>query len=99
MTTVQPVGTDTLSADNHALMHRVFANDSAAPVKSVEVDASGSVFAGGIISSVIAAFFAPRMTTTQKNALTPVEGMEVYDLTLHAKCFYNGSAWKTVSAA
>lgn len=36
----------------------------------------------------------PRMTTTQKNAISsPAEGLEVYDLTLHKKSYYNGSAW------
>jgi len=36
----------------------------------------------------------PRMTTTQKNAIaSPAEGLEVYDLTLHQKSYYNGTAW------
>lgn len=36
----------------------------------------------------------PRMTTTQKNAIaSPAEGLEVYDLTLHQKSYYNGSTW------
>jgi hypothetical protein len=36
----------------------------------------------------------PRMTTAQKNAIvTPVAGLEVYDLDLKQKSFYNGTAW------
>ena len=36
----------------------------------------------------------PGMTTTQKNAIgTPLERLMVYDLTLHAPYFWNGSAW------
>ena len=36
----------------------------------------------------------PRMTTTQKNAIaSPAEGLEVYDLTLHQKSYYNGTTW------
>lgn len=36
----------------------------------------------------------PRMTTTQKNAITsPSEGLEVYDLTLHQKSYWNGTTW------
>jgi hypothetical protein len=35
----------------------------------------------------------PRMTTTQKLAITPVEGLVVYDLTTHNLNYYNGSAW------
>jgi hypothetical protein len=41
----------------------------------------------------------PRMTTTQMNALTAVEGMEVYNTTLHKKCVYTGSAWETIVSA
>jgi hypothetical protein len=40
----------------------------------------------------------PRMTTTQKNAISsPVAGLMVYDTVLGAVCVYNGSAWKTVT--
>lgn len=39
----------------------------------------------------------PRMTTTQKNAIAaPPEALKVYDSTLHAPAFYNGSAWLQV---
>lgn len=39
-------------------------------------------------------FAPPRMTTTQKLAIaSPVEGLRVYDLTLHNNSTYNGSAW------
>lgn len=38
-----------------------------------------------------------RLTTVQINALTPVEGTEVYDLTLHVKKYWNGTIWKIVS--
>jgi hypothetical protein len=36
----------------------------------------------------------PKLTTIQINALTPIEGLEVYDLTLHVKKYYNGTIWK-----
>lgn len=45
------------------------------------------------LNSTVGAFLGPRMTTTQKNALTPAEGMEVWDLTLHEKHVYNGTTW------
>jgi hypothetical protein len=35
----------------------------------------------------------PRMTTTQKNAITAVEGLVVYDLTLNKLSYYNGTTW------
>jgi hypothetical protein len=51
------------------------------------------------VRSTTQGFLPPRMTTTQKNAIVfPDEGLLVYDLTLHALCVYNGSAWKTVTA-
>lgn len=41
----------------------------------------------------------PRMTTTQKNAIgSPTEGLQVYDLTLHKICVYNGTTWETVTS-
>ena len=39
----------------------------------------------------------PRMTTIEINAIVnPPEGLTVYDLTLHAMRFYNGTIWKTL---
>ena len=43
MSIVLPNGTDVLSADNHARLHRCVASDSAAPDQSITVDASGRV--------------------------------------------------------
>ena len=42
----QPIGSDTLNSPSHSLSHRVFANDSEAPVKSVVVDSTGEVGIG-----------------------------------------------------
>jgi len=42
----QPLSTDPLSAPDHALSHRVFANDSAAPNESIVVDSTGQVGIG-----------------------------------------------------
>lgn len=40
---------------------------------------------------------APKMTTTQKNAIvSPQESWVVYDTTLHAYQFYNGTSWQTL---
>lgn len=45
-------------------------------------------------------FMPPRMTTTQKNAITsPPESLVVYDLTLHKLCVYTGAAWETITSA
>ena len=52
------------------------------------------------IVSTTKGMLLPRMTTTQKLAISsPPEGLEVYDLTLHKKCFYNGNAWETITSA
>lgn len=40
----------------------------------------------------------PRMTTTQRNAISsPAEGLEIYNLTTHTKDYWNGSAWKVIT--
>lgn len=41
----------------------------------------------------------PRLTTTQIGGLTPVEGLMVYDLTLHVMKYWNGTVWKVIVTA
>jgi len=51
------------------------------------------------MNSTTKGFSPPRMTTTQKNAITgPTEGLVLYDLTLHKLCVYNGTTWETVTS-
>jgi hypothetical protein len=38
-----------------------------------------------------------QLTTTEINALTPTDGLVVYNTTLHVLCFYDGSSWKKVT--
>jgi len=46
------------------------------------------------VASTTKGSLIPRMTTAQKNAISsPAEGLEVYDLTLHQKSYYNGTTW------
>lgn len=50
------------------------------------------------VQSTTKAFMPPRMTTTQKNAISsPTAGMIVYDSTLGALSIYDGSVWGSVS--
>lgn len=51
------------------------------------------------IESTTQGFYPPRMTTTQKNAITtPEQGCTVYDITLGGLSFYNGAGWITAIA-
>jgi hypothetical protein len=51
------------------------------------------------VQSTTKAFMPPRMTTTQKNAVSsPTSGMVVYDSTLNKLCVYGASAWETVTS-
>lgn len=50
------------------------------------------------IDSTTQGFLKPRMTTAQINAIvSPAEGLEVYNTSLHCPCFYDGTAWQRVS--
>ncbi len=42
-------------------------------------------------------FLPPRMTTTERDAISsPAEGLVIYNLTTHVLNFYDGSAWGAV---
>jgi hypothetical protein len=46
------------------------------------------------LSSTTKGFLPPKMTTTQKNAIsTPPSGLVVYDTTTDKLCVYNGTSW------
>ncbi len=47
------------------------------------------------VNSTTGAFIVPRMTTTDRTALTAVNGMIVYDSTLNAFYFYENGSWGT----
>jgi hypothetical protein len=54
------------------------------------------------VSSTTQGMLAPRMTTTQKNAIVlPADGLMVYDTTLKALSYYNSTAagWSTLSGS
>jgi hypothetical protein len=51
------------------------------------------------INSTTKGVLFPRMTTTQKNAISsPATGLVVYDTTLNKLSVYTGSAWETVTS-
>jgi hypothetical protein len=44
-------------------------------------------------------FLPPRMTSTQKNAISsPAQGLMVFDTTLVKLCVYNGTTWETITS-
>jgi len=47
------------------------------------------------VSSTTGAFIVPRMTTAQRDALTAVNGMIIYNLTANQFNFYENGAWVT----
>ena len=56
----------------------------------------GTINANAILDaqSTTKAFMPPRMTTTQKNAISsPTAGMQVFDTTLNSMSYYDGTAW------
>lgn len=46
------------------------------------------------ITSTTKGFLPPRMTHAQRNALTPVEGLMIYNTTSKKPNFYDGTEWK-----
>jgi hypothetical protein len=46
------------------------------------------------ISSTTAGFLPPRMTLTQRDAITPVEGLIFYNTTTKSPNYYDGTGWK-----
>jgi len=59
------------------------------------VNSSGSPNASAVLQadSTTKGFLPPRMTTTQKNAISAIAGLVVYDSTTNKLCCYNGSTW------
>lgn len=50
------------------------------------------------MSSVVAPFLPPRMTTVQKNGLANTKGSVIFDTTLNKLCINNGATWETVTS-
>lgn len=52
------------------------------------------------LSSTTKGFLPPKLTTTQKNAISsPATGLVLYDTTLNKLCVYTGSTWETVTSS
>jgi hypothetical protein len=63
---------------------------SSVPVGSILLDLRSTT--GGVV--------LPRMTTTQKNAISsPAQGLMVFDTTLVKLCVYSGTTWETITSS
>lgn len=69
--------------------------------KALKVGSGGPAASARVdVDSTTQGVVFPRMTTTQKNAISsPTEGLIVYDLTLHKLCVFTGSVWQTITSA
>lgn len=87
------------------------AGSSFPPVFAMLIDQAGSIFMGATaaaadasalleLSSTTKGLLLPRMTTTQKNAISsPAAGLVVYDTDLGKMCIRVAAAWETVTSA
>lgn len=78
---------------------------TATPTNVAAMSATGQLGLGGDavatakleLVSTTQGFLPPRMTTTQRDAITsPATGLEIYNTTTNVPNFYNGTAWTAV---
>ena len=82
-------------ADGYGKFPMFLANGKA----SVNKNAIAATCAQFEVESTTGGVLFPRMTTTQKNAIsTPLAGLQVFDSTMNAMCEYSGTAWRVLSA-
>lgn len=96
----RPIVREIRAADSNGI-----AIQNSSGVSHVIMDDSGRVGIGSAasaaasleINSTTRGFRAPRMTTTQRNAIaSPGAGLLVYDTDLAAYVFHNGASWQTI---
>jgi hypothetical protein len=82
---------DFLISSNSAI--RIFNN------RSVSINSNTDIASAQFqVTSTTKGFLPPRMTTTQKNAISsPAAGLVVYDTTLNKLCVYT-TAWETITS-
>jgi hypothetical protein len=63
----------------------------------VGIDGSPVTSAALAVNGSTKGFLPPRMTTTQKNAISsPASGLQVYDTDLNQMSYYNGTTWVNI---
>lgn len=102
-TELETLSDDSMADDLHR--HSELSASDGDPDACVQVDASGNVGIGTStpatsakleIDSTTGALLLPRMTTAQRDALTAVNGMILYNSTLNKVQVYEGGAWASV---
>ena len=82
--------------------YQLDANGAGRFTGSLLVNSSSSINASAILQadSTTKGFLKPRMTTTERNAIsTPATGLSVYNTTTNTNDYYNGTAWVSSQAA
>ena len=91
-----PTGSIKFAAGGSPTAHITLTSVGSLGIGATSVNASAILQA----DSTTKGFLPPRMTTTQKLAITsPATGLQVYDTTLNLMSFYNGSTWVTGGGA
>lgn len=84
--------------------------DGGSSSSKFNINRSGQVLIGGAINTAAASgiveiksttqgFLPPRMTSTQRDAISsPAEGLMIYNTTTHKLNVYTGSAWETITS-
>jgi hypothetical protein len=96
-TTANDVAFRVQNAAQNTNFFSVLGNGAATFSSSVQAG-GGTTNASAILQadSTTKGFLPPRMTTTQKLAITsPATGLQVYDTTLNLMSFYNSTSWVT----
>jgi len=87
---------------NGSLNWNFYANNTAPNYFAATTNIGSTSLAASAILNVTSTtkgFLPPRMTTTQKNAISsPATGLVVYDTTLNKLAVYTGAAWETVTS-
>jgi hypothetical protein len=110
--TVDLTPTGTWSASDHGMTAGFSATPAGTLTRIVNVIDTGTAMAVGSttatspaasavldLQSTTTGLLPPRMTTTQKNAISsPAEGLLIYDTTLHKLCIRVAAAWETVTS-
>ena len=105
---IQAVNSGGAGSYSALAFHTSYGTSAVNTVERMRIDKDGSVGIGTSSPSASAILDVqsttkgvrfPNMTTTQKNAMADVAGIQVFDTTLGKMCFNTGSAWETITSS